>query len=716
MRSIRHAIIVAAIGFAIAADGPAAQGRREAELALRVAMETETVKGDLKSAIAQYRKISTGPDRELAVKALLRMAECYHKLGDPQAREIFAQIVRDYTDQADAAAAARARLAAMSTPPPNVPAPAQRLVMDWSRSNDMYAIPTRDGRTLLRYNGEQRAFELVDIAGGSVRQLFTDVPRSMVGKGHFHLSTDGRKLAAVVVRAGNPQNREELELRIFDVGGRGEGRLLARWAAADLSRFGVRIFGWGPKDERIWVWIMMGDSTAQIASVDLNGNVQTLKTLTWRDHSQPPSLSPDGQLLAYHDAIDRSARPDVYLLATDGSREQRLEHPANDSKPMFLPDGSGIVFESDRRGSRDLWFVPISTGRIAGAARLVWRNLSPFGQAERFAENGAFFYFFATNDWSTYTFTLDSDVGGARLGQSTRLPPALNEVNTVPAFSPDGKYLAHLRGSGRRIVFRELATGREREIPFDHAVSAYGAIDWCPSGNVLFASGYGPGVGDIAYRISMNDASVQRLPVNRQPLLCGGSGDEAIHVRIDGADRRPTGIVRRSIASGNETVLFEGHVSNLVRSRDGSQIAFVVHDMSRARLVTMPASGGTISNDLMTTPYFGEGGRKTPLLMAIAWMPDGQRLLVVRHDDDVAGRKDQVQYPLWVWEVPVKGGAARRIGELPLSKVDGYFAGIGSLTVHPDGTQLAYYSHEGYVEQTWAIDNLAQFIKATGAP
>ena len=81
--------------------------------------------------------------------------------------------------------------------------------------------------------------------------------------------------------------------------------------------------------------------------------------------------------------------------------------------------------------------------------------------------------------------------------------------------------------------------------------------------------------------------------------------------------------------------------------------------------------------------------------MAIAWMPDGQRLLVVRHDDDVAGRKDRVQYPLWAWEVPVNGGAARRIGELPISKVDGYFAGVGSLTVHPNGTQLAYRSHEG---------------------
>jgi hypothetical protein len=34
--------------------------------------------------------------------------------------------------------------------------------------------------------------------------------------------------------------------------------------------------------------------------------------------------------------------------------------------------------------------------------------------------------------------------------------------------------------------------------------------------------------------------------------------------------------------------------------------------------------------------------------------------------------------------------------------------------MHPDGKQLAFQSHEGTVQQTWAIDNLFQFIKAGG--
>ena len=106
----------------------------------------------------------------------------------------------------------------------------------------------------------------------------------------------------------------------------------------------------------------------------------------------------------------------------------------------------------------------------------------------------------------------------------------------------------------------------------------------------------------------MTDASAQRLPVSRlQPLVCAGSGDEIIYVRIDGGDRRPTGIVRRSIASGNQTVLFDGHV----RTSHVRSMAIESHSScttrTSARLVTMSSSGGPVSNDLMTTSYFGEG-------------------------------------------------------------------------------------------------------------
>src|SRR4029078_8466639 len=88
---------------------PAAQER--SDVALRAAMETETVKGDLRAAIEQYRKLAAQPrHRGIAATALLRMAECYQKLGDAQARTIYERVAGDYTDQKDAGALATDRL------------------------------------------------------------------------------------------------------------------------------------------------------------------------------------------------------------------------------------------------------------------------------------------------------------------------------------------------------------------------------------------------------------------------------------------------------------------------------------------------------------------------------------------------------------------------------------------------------------------------------
>src|SRR5512144_1058039 len=87
-----------------------APAQRSAEVALRAAMETETVKGDLKGAIEQYKKIAQSGNRAVAAQALLRMAECYQKLGDAESRKVYERIVREFEDQPSAVATAKARL------------------------------------------------------------------------------------------------------------------------------------------------------------------------------------------------------------------------------------------------------------------------------------------------------------------------------------------------------------------------------------------------------------------------------------------------------------------------------------------------------------------------------------------------------------------------------------------------------------------------------
>ena len=68
-------------------------------------LQKAEVEGDLKGAIEAYKKVvaNAGANRALAAQALVRMAECYQKLGGAQARKVFEQVLRDYADQAEAA-------------------------------------------------------------------------------------------------------------------------------------------------------------------------------------------------------------------------------------------------------------------------------------------------------------------------------------------------------------------------------------------------------------------------------------------------------------------------------------------------------------------------------------------------------------------------------------------------------------------------------------
>jgi hypothetical protein len=652
--------------------------------------------GDLKGAMQIFERIvrDVSADRALTAKALVQLGRWSDLLGQNQARTYYERVVREFADQKEVAADARARLESLTRPAAAGVSPARRMIVD-----SAYTTPTHDGRHHLRYSKDQRAFELVEFATGAVRRLTADGPDpTQASVESFELSKDGRRLAASV-RVGPARAPTAVELRVFDVGGRGPGRVLATWEAKMLV---VRPFAWAPRDDRIWLFVRRGIS-AQFASVDMSANLEVLKTLPWRDDFQAPSLSPDGKFLAYHDAPDRQLPPDLFILATDGSREHRVEHAALDTKPMFLPDGSGVVFESHRRGASDLWFLEVADGRPTGVPRLVWRDLEPFGRVLRFADTGSLIFDFYREDWGTYTVPLDLEAAAGSIGEATRLAPVNGELIGVPAFSADGRYLAHFRTGGARIVIQELATGLEREIPL--GVRGLRRADWCSSGDALIAAGYIGGIGEVAYRVNVKDASVQRLPIapsGYHRSLCVGDGEEILYVPARPAD--PNSIVRRSLASGRETTLFTGPVAlnSLERSVDGKRLAFITSEPNGRgyRVVTLSAAGGDISAHMSSAP--GD------ILVKVVWMPSGDRLLAVRWKLP-QNRSPQEEFSLW--EVPLTGAAPRKLGLLPVPRVpDGI--GVGTLSVYPDGKRLAFSVQEGSVQQTWAIDNLFQFIKA----
>jgi len=600
--------------------------------------------------------------------------------------------------------------------------PTRRLIDDRAGRYHNTTI-TRDGSHLLRYNVERRGYDLVENNAQQVRPLTSagPDPRGRLFLDHS-LSPDGRQIAAVILVDVNPDRGQEtgnnsgtLELRLFPVGGEGEGRLLRRWEAGH----NVKTFGWSPRQTAVWVFDIRPDRAAEIASVDLaEGSVKVLKTLAWRTLTQAPSLSPDGRFIAYHDADSREGPPDIFLIATDGSRDARIKHPASDSRPMFTPDGSGIVFHSTRSGG-DLWFLPIAGGDPAGEARLVWRDIGPFGVSVSFGENGSLFYYFAINAWEIYTAGIELTRG--IVGAPEHLESRSGELNGATAFSPDGRFLAYLRNYMRnrnQLVLRELASGVEREFPIAGAdgILSGMSIDFCPDGRSVIVSGTG------IFRLSLDRGGAERLWTGSVPrAVCVGDGGEIVYLRGgSGPDARQ--VVHRSLASGGETTLYAGTDGfSLHRSPDGSKIAFVGISGNEGRLLVMPSRGGPAAT-VATSPTYPSGPRRWTEFQGVMWLPNGEALLVARYSSEqasaLASNPDIRDPEVIFWRVPLDSVPASEVGRMGLPAYERAFVGAVNYSLHPDGSRIAFQRHAGLKAQVWAIDNLLPFIRsgATAAP
>src|SRR5207249_1446955 len=69
-----------------------------------------------------------------------------------------------------------------------------------------------------------------------------------------------------------------------------------------------------------------------------------------------PSWSPDGTSIVF--VSNRDGNPEIYRMQADGSGETRLTNDKSfDSGPDWSPDGTKIVFFSDRTGNSDLYVM-----------------------------------------------------------------------------------------------------------------------------------------------------------------------------------------------------------------------------------------------------------------------------------------------------------------------------------------------------------------------
>jgi gamma-glutamyltranspeptidase/glutathione hydrolase len=196
------------------------------------------------------------------------------------------------------------------------------------------------------------------------------------------------------------------------------------------------------------------------------------------DGVRAPAFAPDGRLAV-------SVAGDLWVLQPDGSGGFTGSRPitqdgAWDRDPAWTPDGSAIVFSSDRAGSGDLWRVAVAAGRAVtgsdGAGVQAPERLTRTSDDDLEPSVGpdGTIVFVRGRGGDSDLWTRSPDGGERRLTEE-------GGAEREPAWSPDGRRIAFVavRGGRRELRLREQQDGRETTLVTDRPVRG---PTWSPDG------------------------------------------------------------------------------------------------------------------------------------------------------------------------------------------------------------------------------------------
>ena len=670
-------IAIAAIIFALAL--PAIADEKKASEMMQAAQAKETVQGDLKAAIQLYGQAvkEAGANRGLAAKSLLRMAECYRKMGDAEARKIYQQIVRDYGDQKAAVAEAKTWLGGTARSGDIV----TRQI--WAGPNvDVYGAVSPDGRLITFYD-KSGDLAVHDVVTGEERRLTKKGPApdpTEYGQASA-FAPDAKHVAYTWL---NQEGRYDLRVVAVAPDPARKPRILCD--NAEISW--IAPYDWSHDGKWIAVQIQRLDRTAQIGLVSAaDGSLRILKSIDWRG-SLKLAFSPDSRYLAFDlPAGEGSDQRDVFVLATDGSSESLAVTAAGEALVAgWTPDGKNLIFTSDRTGKTAVYAAPFENGKRRGEDKLLDADI---GQSEVMGllRSGSLYCGIRTGSRGFYTASVDFESGKLLTSRSAAAQKYLG-TNYQPDWSRDGQLLSYQSYGGQRrgvhLALRSLQQGTTHEIwP---RLSYLGFAHWLPDGKSLIASGSDLKGRVGLYRIdahSGDTALVLPCPPGQVIISPRSSADGKKIYYTRGADGRtaPKPLFEYDVPSSSERELIAPRCTgNLSLAPGGESVACSTFDpATKEPGISIVSLERRSSRELL---------RLKPedafTLTFVQWTPDGRSIVFPKSGE--------------IWIVPAAGGSPRKM-ELGVGPVL-------DLRIHPDGRQIAFTTRNRATQEIRAVEHL----------
>jgi eukaryotic-like serine/threonine-protein kinase len=375
----------------------------------------------------------------------------------------------------------------------------------------------------------------------------------------------------------------------------------------------------------------------------------------------------------------------------------RLTNTGDAALAAISPDGRYVVHVVGRADKPSLWMRQVSTAsNVQIVAPMEGRydglSFSPDGEAVLYV-----FYPKDSNIASLYQIPV--------LGGTPR--KLVDDIDTPPAFSPDGKRMAYIRGLGQQgqaiLVATADGTG-ERRLSLRKPADTYQqtAIAWSPDGR-LIAAPIGVGGPRSNARIVLVDVAtgIEKVLGSRAfdamgQLAWALDGSAVLFDAIEqGQGPGANGQVWAMAYPGGDVRRITNDLNNYTSvsaSRGGHQLVAVQREL-RANLWVAPAGDASAARQLFSTSNGREG------VGGIDWTPDGRIL----YSASTRGSWD-------LWIANGDGTQARQLTTDPGTE--------GLPRVSPDGTRVVFMSDRTGEFQVWICDidggNQRQLTKEGG--